>query len=47
VHSLDDLGWVDALQVSRGGAEVGVPELALDQGHGDPFAGQFDRVSVA
>jgi hypothetical protein len=30
VDGVDDLGVVDALQVDRGNAEVGVSELALD-----------------
>jgi hypothetical protein len=30
VHGVDDLGVVDALQIDRGDAEVGVPELPLD-----------------
>src|SRR4051794_22087121 len=35
VDGVDDLGAVDALEVHRGDAEVGVSELALDdqQGH--------------
>jgi hypothetical protein len=30
VDGVDDLGAVDALEVDRGDAEAGVPELALD-----------------
>jgi hypothetical protein len=36
VHGVDDLGVVDALQVDRGDAEVGVSELPLDDVRGTP-----------
>jgi hypothetical protein len=42
VDGVDDLGVVDALYVDRGDAEVGVPELALDD---DPGAGAAARLS--
>ena len=38
---------VDPLQVDRRGAEVGVPELALDDVERDALAGEFERVRVA
>ena len=38
MHGLDDLGVVDATQVSRGDREVRVPELALDDDERDPLA---------
>jgi hypothetical protein len=44
---VDDFAEVDALQVGRGGAEVGIAELALDDVDRDALAGQLDRVSVA
>jgi hypothetical protein len=47
VHGLDDLGVVDSLQVDRGDAEVGVPELALDDNQRDALVGHLDRVRVA
>src|SRR5215217_9435650 len=47
VDGVDDLGVVDALEVDRGDAEVGVAELALDDGQWHAFAGHFDGVRVA
>jgi hypothetical protein len=47
VHRRDDLLGVDALQVNRGRAEVGVAELALDDVERHAFAGDFDGVGVA
>jgi hypothetical protein len=47
VDRVDDLGAVDALQVDRGDAEVGVSELALDDEQGHTFPGHFDGVCVA
>jgi hypothetical protein len=47
VDGVDDLGAVDALEVDRGDAEVGVPELALDYQQRDAFAGHLDRVRVS
>jgi len=32
VDCVDDFGVVDPLEVDRGDAEIGVPELALDDG---------------
>ena len=46
MHCLDDLCRIDALQVGRGGAQVSVPELALDQIHGDALPRQLDRVCM-
>jgi hypothetical protein len=42
----DDLLAVDALQVDRGGAEVGVTELALDDVQRRAFLGELERVGV-
>jgi len=42
---VDDLGVVD--QVDRGDAEVGVPELALDDDQRHRLAAHLDRVRVA
>ena len=42
VDGADDLGVVDALEVDRGDAEVGVAELALDDVQGHAFAGHLD-----
>src|SRR4051812_20352266 len=47
VDGVDDLGVVDALEVDRGDAEVGVAELALDDDQRHAFAGHFDGVRVA
>ena len=47
VDGVDDLGAVDALEVDRGDAEVGVSELALDDDQRDAFAGHLDGVRVA
>jgi hypothetical protein len=47
VNGVDDLGAVDALQVDRGDAEVGVSELALDDDQRDALAGHLDGVGVA
>jgi hypothetical protein len=43
----DDLGVVDALQVDGSDAEVGVPQLALDDVERDALVGEFDGVGVA
>jgi hypothetical protein len=43
----DDLGVVDPLQIDRGGAEVGVPRLALDDVERDPLVRELDGVGVA
>src|SRR5215213_8242098 len=43
----DDLFGVDALQVDRGGAEVGVAELALDDVERHALAGELEGVCVA
>src|SRR5215216_6269955 len=42
VDGVDDLGVVDALQVNGGDAEVGVPELALDDDQRHALAGHLD-----
>lgn len=42
---VDDLGALDALQVDRGGAEVGVAQLTLDDVEGDALVGQLDGVT--
>jgi hypothetical protein len=42
VDGVDDLGAVDALQVDRGDAEVGVSELALDDDQRDALARAAD-----
>jgi len=47
VDGVDDLGAVDALEVDRGDAEVGVSELALDDDQRDALARHLDRVRVA
>ena len=47
VNGGDDLLGVDALQVDRCGAEVGVPELALDEVERYALASKFDRVGMA
>jgi len=44
---VDDFGVIDALQVDGGDAEVGVPELALDDVQRDAFASHLDGVRVA
>ena len=41
----DDLGVLDAWQVDRGSAEVGVAQLTLDDVEGDAFVGQLDGVT--
>jgi hypothetical protein len=46
VDGVDDLGAVDALQIDRGDAEVGVPELALDDEQRHAFPGHLDGVCV-
>jgi hypothetical protein len=47
VDGVDDLGAVDALQVDRGHAEAGVPELPLDDDQRDALACHLDGVSMA
>ena len=47
VDGVDDLGVVDALQVDRGDAEVGVAELALDDDQRYALARHLDGVGVA
>src|SRR3990170_1404456 len=47
VDGVDDLGVVDALQIDRGDAEVGVAELALDDDQRHALAGHLDGVRVA
>jgi hypothetical protein len=45
MDGVDDLGVLDALQGDRGGAEVGVAQLTLDDVEGDAFVGQLDGVT--
>jgi hypothetical protein len=47
VHGGDDLLDVDALQVDARGAEVGVPELALDDVQRDALPGELDGMCVS
>jgi hypothetical protein len=44
---VDDFGVVDALQVDRGNAEVGVSELSLDDHERHAFVGHLDGVGMA
>jgi hypothetical protein len=44
VDGLDDFGVVNPAQVGRGDAEVGVPELAVDDQQRDSFTGHLDGV---
>ena len=46
VDGVDDLGVVDALEIDRGDAEVGVAELALDDDQRHALAGHLDGVGV-
>jgi hypothetical protein len=46
VDGADDLASVDALEVDAGDAQVGVPELALDDHERDALVGHLHRVSV-
>jgi len=43
----DDLLGIDALQVDRGGTEVGVTELALNDVQGHALVGELNRMGVA
>ena len=47
VHRGDDLFSVDALEIDRGRAEVGVAELALDHVERHALAGELDGMGVA
>jgi hypothetical protein len=47
VDGSDDLGVVDALAINRRDAEVGMPQLALDDIERHPFVGELDGVGVA
>src|SRR5215204_3891005 len=47
VDGVDDLGVVNALEVDRGDAEVGVAELALDDDQRHALAGHLDGVGMA
>src|SRR3954469_22481142 len=47
VDRVDDLGVVDALEVDRGDAEVGVTELALDDDQRNALTRHLDGVRVA
>jgi hypothetical protein len=42
----DDLGVVDPLEIDGGHAEVGLPQLALDDVERDPLVGEFDGMGV-
>src|SRR3954453_18659571 len=46
VDGVDDLGVVDALEVDRGDAEVGVAELALDDDQRNALTGHLDGVRL-
>jgi hypothetical protein len=46
MDGVDDLGAVDSLEVNARDAEVGVPELPLDDDEWDAFVGHLDRVRV-
>jgi hypothetical protein len=46
VDRVDDLARVDPLQVGTGRAEVGMPELALDDVHRNALSGQLDSVPM-
>jgi len=46
-NGVDDLAGIDALQIGRGGSEVGVTKLALDDVDRDPFTGELDGVCVS
>ena len=43
---VDDLACVDSLEINRRDAEVGMPELPLDNRQRDPFVRHLDRVSM-
>jgi hypothetical protein len=47
VDGVDDLGVVNTLPIDRGDAEVGVPELALDNDQRHALASQLDGMRVA
>ena len=47
MNGVDDLGAVDALEVDRGDAEVGVSELALNDDQRDALARYLDGMGVA
>lgn len=42
MDGVDNLGALDALQVDRDGAEVGVAQLTLSDVEGDAYVGQLD-----
>ena len=44
---VDDFSVVDALKVDGGDAEVGVPELALDDVQRDAFTSHLDSMRMA
>ena len=46
MHGVDDLGVVDALQVDGGDAEIGVPELPLNDDQRHALARHLDGVGV-
>lgn len=47
MDGVDDLSVVDPTQIHRGDAEIGMPQLALDDQQRDPLARHLNRVSVA
>jgi hypothetical protein len=46
MHGVDDLSVIDPAQVDRGHAEIGMPQLPLDDRDRDPFARHLHRVSM-
>jgi hypothetical protein len=46
MHGFDDLAVVDALQVDRGDAQVGVAKLALNDDQRHAFASELDGMRV-
>jgi hypothetical protein len=47
MDGVDDFGVVDSPGIHRGDREVGGPELALNDVHRGPLAGELDSVRVA
>ena len=46
MDGVDDLGAVDALQVHARDAEMGMPQLTLDDDQRHSFVGELDRVRM-